>query len=287
MVLPSNMHGQLGPAPPIVTLTTDFGDSAAFAGIMKGVVLTRAPHARLIDLTHSIRPQAVLEGAFVFEPAWRHFPAGSVHLVVIDPGVGGARRRIALAAGGHLFVGPDNGCLSGVLPPSMRGRRALGEAYEPRSIALPPEVVAVTIDNPLMLARKISATFEGRDVFAPAAGYLASGGLIVDLGRRIDSMLAFPEFRAPVTEGRVEGIVLMADHFGNVLTDVRAADVPGSTELLVSGRPLPIVRTYSDATGPCAIEGSTGYLEIALPNGNAAGELRLRTGERVSIARAG
>lgn len=287
MNLPMGLHDGRGLSPAIVTLTTDFGEAGAYPGIMKGVVLGRAPHAQLVDLTHTIRPQAVLEGAFVFESAWRHFPAGAIHVVVVDPGVGSGRGRIALGVGGHLFVGPDNGCLSGALLASVRGQRTPGEAYEPRSVFLPPEVVAVSIENPLLMARTVSATFEGRDVFAPAAGHLARGGLLVDLGRRIDSMLAYPEFRAPSTRDGIEGVVLAIDHFGNAITDVRAADVGNAGEVVVAGRPLPIVRTYADATGACALEGSSGYIEIAVPNGSAARELRLRPGATVSVPRAG
>jgi S-adenosylmethionine hydrolase len=267
---------------------------------MWGVVLATAPFAHITDITHAIQPQAVLEGAFAFAQAWRYFPRASIHIVVVDPGVGSTRRRIALGVADHLFVGPDNGCLSGALSAQIRGRRAPGEAYEAWPVALPPEVVAVRIDNPLVTARHISATFEGRDVFAPAAGYLANGGLLIDLGPRIDSMLAYPEFRAPEaatdppTSGPgaaleraevLEGIVLMADRFGNLITDVVAADVPGATELVIAGRTLPIVRTYADASGPSALEGSSGYLELAVPNGSAALELGIRPGGRVTVAK--
>ncbi len=135
----------------IVTLLTDFGLSDAYVGVMKGVILAKAPTAKLVDLTHDVAPQAVDSAAFLLEGAWRYFPAGTVHLVVVDPGVGTRRRRIALRAEGQYFVGPDNGVLSAALPDAVRGKRAVDAAYVAREVALPPDVEAVLIESETVL----------------------------------------------------------------------------------------------------------------------------------------
>ena len=269
--------------PTLITLTTDFGLRDAYAGVMKGVILSRAPDATIIDLTHEIAPQDVLEAAFVFESAWRFFPAGTVHVVVVDPGVGTERRRIAVAAGGHLFIGPDNGCLSGVLPEEIRGRRGAEEAYMTKQVARPEEFTVHAIENDALFLPNISATFEGRDVFAPAAAYLAQGGAIDRVGLRIQSFAAFPAFRAPRTAAGVEGRVLRCDRFGNLITDIRAEDIADAVEAVIAGRSIPIVSTYAAGKNLGALVGSGGYLEVALPNGSAAAALGARAGERVFI----
>ena len=272
----------LSVAPPIVTLTTDFGLRDAYVGVVKGVILSRAPSVRIVDLSHEVSPQNVLEAAFLLESAWRFFPALSVHLVVVDPGVGTARRLLALAVHGQLFVGPDNGCLSAALPSIARGERRAGAGYEARPLDLPNEVVAVSIENESLMLQPRSATFDGRDVFAPAVAQLALGGLIVDLGPRIESMLAFPAFVAPESGASLDGRVIHIDHFGNAITDIRAADVPASATFSIADKTVRFARTYAAAEGPTALAGSAGFIEIAVPNGSAAGALGVRLGEAVT-----
>ena len=267
----------------VVSLTTDFGLKDAYVGVMKAVILSRLPAVQLVDLCHEVAPQAVLEAAFLLETAWPHFPDGSVHVSVVDPGVGTARRRIALTAGGHLFVGPDNGCLSPALPPDARRRRASGEAYAPDAVALPAGVLAVSIENESILRRPVSATFEGRDVFVPAAAHLAGGGSLADLGPAIDRLQAFPMFRAPATMASLDGRVLRIDRFGNLITDVYSADLQSKPRFRVCGQRLRLTPSYAAADGLCAIEGSSGFIEIALPNGNAAAVLHSGSGDQVSV----
>jgi S-adenosylmethionine hydrolase len=209
-----------------------------------------------------------------------------VHAVVVDPGVGTARHRVAIRAGGHDFVGPDNGCLSGALEPESRGRRRPDERYEARPVQLPAGVRAYAIEDDALLLPSVSATFEGRDVFAPVAAYLARGGDIASVGPRIETLQAFPAFRAPATPDGIEGIVIRLDRFENLITDVRAADVKGARAAMVAGRTVPIVRTYADVRELCALEGSAGFIEIALPNGSAALTLGVGPGDRVLIERA-
>jgi S-adenosylmethionine hydrolase len=265
------------PKPPAaITLLTDFGTDDIYVGVMKGVLRRLAPNSPVIDLTHAVAPQDVVQGAFLLQQAWRHFPPGTVHLVVVDPGVGTSRRRLALRAEGQYFVGPDNGVLSAALPDAARGERSVGQAYEASGLDVPLGVEAFAGEGGA--SPDVSATFEGRDVFAPAAAFLANGGDIATVGRRIKSMLALPAFRAP----ELRGLVLHVDRYGNLITDIRGDDVPSGAVFEMAGRRIPLVRTYGDADGPCAIVGSGGFVEVAVPGGSAAATLGLGRGALVS-----
>jgi S-adenosylmethionine hydrolase len=270
---------------PVVALLTDFGLSDPYAGIMKGVILSKAPNAQLVDLTHQVPPQSVLEGAFLLEMAWRYFPAGTIFLMVVDPGVGSARKRLALQAHGMTFIGPDNGSLSSVLSDDARGMRSGDEPYEAISHALNAGIRAVSIENTAVFgSRPVSATFEGRDVFAPAAGFLAAGGELHDLGPAVEEIEAFPAFRAP---SHGPGVVIHVDTYGNLITDIRASDLdlPGTPRCVVKDQEVPFVHTYADAMPGrlVAIAGSSGYIEIAVPNGSAAIGLDVGSGAIVQV----
>jgi S-adenosylmethionine hydrolase len=266
--------------PGLITLLTDFGLEDAYAGTMKGVILSRTPGTRLVDLTHQVAPRDVLSGAYMLETAWRHFPAGTVHLVVVDPGVGSQRRGLALSVEGHYFVGPDNGSLSAALPDALRGERALRTTYEERSIALPDGIVAVQLEAP----PGASATFEGRDVFAPAAARLAAGEPLGSLGRRLGEMVAFPALHAPPKPGGGrDGLIIHVDRYGNLISDIRAEDLPAEPQFRLERHVLHLARTYAEATGPSAIVGSSGFVEIAVPNSSAALVLGLARGDRVEL----
>ena len=269
----------------IVTLLTDFGLSEAYVGVMKGVILAIAPNAKLVDLTHDVPPQAVDGAAFLIEGAWRYFPAGTVHLVVVDPGVGTRRRRIALRSEGQYFVGPDNGVLSAALPDVVRGARAADAGYVVREVALPPDIEAVLIESEAVLRQPLSATFEGRDAFAPAAAHLAVGGSLSDLGPSTSTMQALPAFRAPrAADGSLAGRVVHVDHYGNLITDIRGEDLLAAPLIEVAGRTLRLVHTYGESDRLCAIVSSAGSVEVALPNGSAAEALGVGRGA-VVIAR--
>jgi S-adenosylmethionine hydrolase len=256
------------PAPiPAITLLTDFGTDDIYAGVMKGVIRREAPNTNVIDLTHAVSPQDVVEGAFLLQQAWRHFPPGTVHLVVVDPGVGTSRRRLAIRSEGQIFVGPDNGVLSAALPNTARGQRGSGQAYKASEIDVPPGVEVYAGEGGPMAG--VSATFEGRDVFAPAAAFLAGGGDITRVGRRVERMLALPAFRAP----DLRGVVLHIDRYGNLITDIHGDDVPAGAAFEVVGRRLSLVRTYGDSRELCALVGSGGFVEVALPGGSAAAAL--------------
>jgi S-adenosylmethionine hydrolase len=257
---------------PIVTLTTDFGTRDPFVGVMKGVILSIAPEACLVDLTHEIPPHDVLEGALALEAALGFFPAGTVHLAVVDPGVGSGRRGLAVAAGGQLFVAPDNGLLTPVFLGNNGGWRAVSlEAVEYR---LP----------------RVSRTFHGRDVFAPAAAHLAAGTPIGRLGPPVSDPLLLPWPVARPEGDVLAGEVVHADRFGNLVTSVRLPDLAalGALDCLVVevGKvQARLVGCYADLSpGEVgALVGSTDRLEIAAREGSALRATGLGRGAPVKV----
>ncbi len=259
----------------IVTLLTDFGLEDAYAGIVKGVILAIHPAARLVDLTHRIPPQDVRRGALVLEAAYAFFPPGTVHLAVVDPGVGGPRRAIAVEADGHCFVGPDNGLL--------------GFCFAR------PGARAVALANPAYYragAAGVSRTFHARDVFAPAAAHCAAGVPIHRFGPSIADPVRLPMPPVRRGRGRVRGEVILADRFGNLLTNVTAADVPGSRagwRAAVGGRRIDgLVARYGDRPpgGLGALVDSSGRVEIFVRDGSARTRLGVGPGAPVSFSRA-
>ena len=192
----------------IITLLSDFGLDDPYVGIVKGVILGINPAARLVDLTHTVPPQDVLRGALALEAAYRFFPRGTVHLAVVDPGVGGARRPVALLADGHYFVGPDNGLLGFLLES--------------------PGVIAVTLTNPAYHRAPPSRTFHARDVFAPVAAYCSLGATLRRFGLAARGLVRLPWPRPRRGGGHALGQVLLADRFGNLLTNLGEADLPAA-----------------------------------------------------------
>jgi hypothetical protein len=255
--------------PPIITLTTDFGLRDPFVGVMKGVILGICPDVRLVDLTHDVAPQDVLEAALVLESSARFFPGGTVHLAVVDPGVGSRRRGLAISAAGQRFVGPDNGLFSA----------ALGE----------PGWMAVSLENPEYRLAEVSQTFHGRDIFAPAAAHLASGIALERFGPPVtDPMrLRFPDCR--LENGAWVGEVIGADGFGNLLTSVtarRLSEAAAGWIVELGGRVLgPLVSCYADGREgePSAIIGSSGRVEIFVRNANAQAVLGAGRGTPVRV----
>jgi S-adenosylmethionine hydrolase len=251
----------------VITMTTDFGINDPFAGIMKGVIAGINPDAAVIDLTHGVTPQNVREAAFILFISAPYFPKGTVHVVVVDPGVGGRRRAIAVETEECLFVGPDNGVLSWALRDGQR--------------AIIREIV-----NPEYIRYEVSATFHGRDIFAPAAAYLSAGVPIRDLGRAVDDpvMLPFPE--ADLTDREIRGEVLYIDRFGNLMTNVCPNDPRGVREVVIGGRTIRgLVGSYSQGGEGevIAMVGSTGFLEIAVNLRSAADELGASVGDEVRV----
>ncbi|HYE88981.1 MAG TPA: SAM-dependent chlorinase/fluorinase [Vicinamibacterales bacterium] len=259
-------------ARPVVALLTDFGTRDHYAGTLKGVVLNVCPDATLVDIGHDIPAHDVLAGALELAACYRYFPHGTIFLVVVDPGVGSARRGIAADIGDYKFVAPDNGVLSAVFAES------------------PPKKV-VELTERKYARPTVSRTFEGRDRFAPAAGFLAKGVALVSMGKSIASYqtIEWPRPSASATE--LSGAILRVDRFGNLISNIdrRAFDqfaggAPIAIE--VGGREVPkIVATYAEAPLKelCALFGSTDHLEVAINAGDAAASLQLGRGAAVRV----
>ncbi|MEN3050848.1 MAG: SAM-dependent chlorinase/fluorinase [Candidatus Methanosuratincola petrocarbonis] len=250
----------------IVTLTTDFGGH--YAGIMKGVIKGIAPQAEVVDLTHEVEAWDVRSAAFVLLSSYKFFPEGTVHVVVVDPGVGTGRRALALRTRRYFFVGPDNGVLS---PASEED--GVEEAFE--------------ISNPKFMLKEVSSTFQGRDIFAPAAAMIASGSPISDIGRRVERWERL-EFWRKLGERRADCEVIYADRFGNLTVSLRGSDVEleGNVELEVGGRRFAAakVRTFSDLRGGLGVlVGSAGFYEIVVDRGSARSLTGAKVGSPVSL----
>ena len=244
---------------PIITLLTDFGTVDGYVGEMKGVLLSSVPNAEIVDITHDIPPQDVERARLVVARVWRRFPEGTIHIVVVDPGVGSARAALAVASEGQYLLGPDNGTLS----PALLASSA-------RVVELPIAVHA-------------SSTFHGRDVFAPAAAALARGESLSALGSDAHSptIRRTPE---PIrrVDGALDGEVIIVDHFGNAVTNL--VGMRGGTIEIGAVR-IPVRRTYAEVEAGelVAVVGSTGFIEIAARDGNAAELLRLARGSPVTL----
>ncbi len=256
----------------IVTLITDFGLRDSYVGTMKGVILSVNRDATIVDLTHQIEPQDLMEASFVLESSYRFFPIGTVHVVVVDPGVGTSRRPIVVDTPEHTFVGPDNGIFSRIY--------ASRSPYEVREIR-----------NRGFLLPQISDTFHGRDIFAPAAAHLSRGTPASEMGPIIDEPVRRDPPQPGVWQDQIHGEVIHIDSFGNLITNV-ARDV---FEMVARGKRVRIVingkaidrisRNYQDSesTGALAIFGSMEMLEIAFLNGRADRRLGVGRGDPVQI----
>ena len=251
---------------PIVTLLSDFGAGSGYPAQMKGVLLGAVPDAALVDVSHEVAPFDVLGGALLLEACAPRFPPHAVHLAVVDPGVGTARRPLCVVdAAGRRFVGPDNGLFTAFLGGGSR---------------------AVVIEPGGVVPEPASATFHGRDLFAPAAAFLAAGGDAGRLGAEVDDPVRLPWPAAERRGDAVHGECLAIDPFGNVLTSIREADLRGgAVEVIVAGRPARLVRTYGEGTPGevLALVGSSGRLEIAVREGSAADALGLARGAPVVV----
>lgn len=259
---------------PVIALLTDFGTRDHYTGAMKGVALGICPDATLVDITHEVPPHDVMAGALELAASYKYFPAGTIFLVVVDPGVGSVRRGIALDTGDYRFVAPDNGVLTAVL----------------RELT-PKKTVELTERR---YARPtVSRTFEGRDRFAPAAAWLAKGIQLAALGRPVPQITTI-DIPLPVAgEQTIQGTVLRVDRFGNLVTNIDRKSVEklsqsGPVTIDAGGHDVErLVATYSElaAEGVGALFGSTDHLEIAAPSSSAAEKLALTRGATVTIRR--
>ncbi len=252
--------------PPLITLTTDFGSADHYVGTMKGVILSRCPQAHIIDISHEITPFSILQAAFTVSQAVPFFPPATVHVVVVDPGVGTARKPILARAQGQYFVAPDNGVLSLVLE-------------------MPAEVWEIA--NASFRLPNTSQTFHGRDIFAPAAAMLANGVPPEDAGQKIDCPVLLPDLKPAEAHGGWQGKILNVDRFGNIVTNFPVEPLIQSRfKLECAGATVSdFRRTFGEApSGLCfAYFGSSGYLEIGMNRQSAAAHLGVLPGDNVTL----
>jgi S-adenosylmethionine hydrolase len=259
---------------PLIALLSDFGSRDHYAGTMKGVMMGICPELSLVDITHEIPPHDILEGALQLAAAYRYFPAGTIFLAVVDPGVGSARRGLAADTGDYRFVAPDNGLLTAVFqetPP-----KKLVELTE-RRYARPT----------------VSRTFEGRDRFAPAAAWLARGTQLTALGRALPACQQIDIPRPEESGETLRGVVLLVDRFGNLVTNIDRRTFEtfrgaGPVALSIGGRAVAkVVATYAEMRPGevCALFGSTDHLEIAINGGSAGEMMALSRGAAIEITR--
>ncbi|HUK29744.1 MAG TPA: SAM-dependent chlorinase/fluorinase [Candidatus Acidoferrum sp.] len=258
---------------PLLTLTTDYGTSDQLVGTLKGVILKIQPDAQIVDINHSVVPYDVLDGALSIGAAYRYFPTKTVHIVIVDPGVGTERRPILVSANNQYFIAPDNGVLSLVY-----------EREDP--------LVVRHITSEHYFTRPVSATFHGRDIFAPVAAWLAKNWQTEAFGEVITDFTRFALPRPKAQDGAMRGAVLRSDHFGNLITNFTLEDLPepmrkpGPVKISIAGKPVKqFVETF--AQGPAgeavALVGSTGFIEIAVNKGNAARVLGAARGAEVVL----
>jgi len=264
------------PEPRVVTLTTDFGLDDAFVGVMHGVILNIEPAAKVVDLCHSVRSYDLLDGAWTIAQAYKFFPPRTVHVVVVDPGVGSERRPILVETEQYVLVAPDNGVLS------MVGARE-------------PKFVVRHITAERRFLQPVSQTFHGRDVFAPVAGWLSKGVDPAEFGPEISDYirLQLPQPARSDGEKRLRGAVVKVDKFGNLITNIGVVDAPelfeattSSVRISIAGQTVTrMCRSYAEGgKGELfAILGSSGYLEIAANQASAAAMLNAAVGTPVNI----
>ena len=273
----------------VITLTTDLGSSDAYVAAMKGVILTINPEANIIDITHSIEPQNILQGAFILNIAYRYFPKQTIHMAIVDPDVGSKRQAIILKTSWALFVAPDNGILSYIINElSPTGSSSSQYPYNLEKLNFKKGLEAVAITDPRFWRHPVSSTFHGRDIFAPVAAGLSLDISPYEFGEKITSLHVFPiskPFSDP--QGNLIGHILHVDHFGNLITDIKNSDLPSKGEELVieiAGYRIHGVSSYyAQEEGLMAILGSGGCLEISLRNENACNFLGMGVGDEIIV----
>jgi S-adenosylmethionine hydrolase len=254
------------PRPRVITLTTDFGNTDSWVGQMKGVILGICPDAVVVDLTHGVPSHDVAGGAYALACGFPAFPEGTIHVAVVDPGVGTDRRRLVVRARGHWFIAPDNGLLTRV----VRGAES---------------VAAWSIEQAHYLRTDVSSTFEGRDVFAPAAAWIARGTEASHLGPPVGDWILLPDRTPELVPGREVAVPVVAvDRFGNVVLDLHGGGFAGRV-LVGDAEVATFRRTYADAPAgePFLLWNSSGFLEIAVREGRASDLLGLAPGAEVRL----
>jgi len=260
---------------PIITLTTDYGTNDHLVGVLKGVILKINPEAQIVDITHQVTPFDLLDGALSIACAYSYFPARSIHVVIVDPGVGTERRPILVSGQNHYFIAPDNGVLSGI--------------YEKEH-----PVVVRHITSEHYFLQPVSKTFHGRDVFAPVAAWLSKNWQPASMGEEITDFKKFALPKPKEADGLLKGVVQKVDTFGNLITNFRVEDLPahaaekGEVRLQIGSHPVTkFVPTFAQGAANEAVAyiGSSGFLEIAMNKGSAARTLGLGRGATVLLTK--
>ena len=254
---------------PIITLTTDFGNDDPFDGVMKGVILNICPYANIVDLTHNISPQDIFQANFLLHSCYKYFPQKTIHVCVVDPGVGSLRKPILIESKNYFFIGPDNGLFTSIL-----------EKEEIKSV--------FELTKKKYWLKKVSQTFHGRDIFAPVSAYLAKGIKPHQCGKKIkkEDLVTLPLNKVVKTEFSRKGIVQYIDHFGNLITNIPNNNLPAQ----ISGSFNKInfkglVSGFAQASPQrlTAIKGSSDYMELFIFKGNAAKYTHAKIGDKVEV----
>lgn len=257
----------------LITLTTDFGMQDGNVGVMKGVIYTINPQAKIVDLSHDIEPQNITQAAFVLSRHYRYFPADTIHLVVVDPGVGSGRRALIVQIAEALFVAPDNGVLTYVVHDARRASEDLH---------------IIDISNPRFWLHHISHVFHGRDIFAPVAAHLSLGVSVSAFGEEIKDLMTFPLPQVEREEGKLKGQVVHIDRFGNLLTNIYRRDLLSwrKIKVRVPNREIAgLSRTYAEGQVGEAIAyiDSSEELAVAVVSGSARDLLGVQVGDEVEV----
>jgi len=276
---------------PIITLTTDFGYDDAYVAAVKGAILSINPEANIIDISHSIKPQNILQAAFILSVAYRYFPKQTIHIAIVDPGVGSERQGIILKTPSAFFVAPDNGILSYIIDDlfpnvvaQFIGQSLMNQATT--EIVFKKGLEAAAITDPRFWRHPVSPTFHGRDIFAPVAAGLSLGISLYEFGEKINSLhvLSIPKPSLD-PEGNLVGQVLHVDRFGNLITNIKSNDLPGKDVMIeVAGYCIQgISDYYAQNKEVMAIVGSSGYLEVSLKDGSACDFLGAAVGDEIKV----
>ena len=254
---------------PIITLTTDFGSTDPFFGVMKCVILNICPTARIEDITHDISPQDIWQANFILQTTYHYFPKGTIHVCVVDPGVGSKRRPLLIETKNYFFTGPDNGVFTGLL-----------EKEEVKKV--------IELTNQKYWLKNISQTFHGRDIFSPVAAYLASGTKTRLFGNEItkDKLTKLNITKLVKKQNGLIGVIQYIDHFGNLITNIPNDDIPDKIRGKIKGFNFKgLVNSFSTANNNelTAIKGSSGYIELFINMSNAAKKTRVKIGDKTQI----
>jgi len=253
----------------IITLTTDFGLDDPYVAAMKGVILSINPRVTVVDICHTIKPQNIAQAAFILSTTYHYFPEGSIHVVVVDPGVGTERGALLLVTPSAFFLAPDNGVLSYIVEEA-------------------DELGAIALTNPHFWLSPVSTTFHGRDIFAPVAAHLSLGVPPHEFGDPIPSIFTFPIPRPRAGEdGILVGHILHIDRFGNLITDINRDDLPrGRLFIEVCGHIIDgLSQSYAEGEELLAIIGSSERLEVSIKNSSAARFLKAKMGDEVKVGK--